>query len=235
MLMQLFSRYVSPEVADTIWSQRNVFLDGGRPKPQKMTVTVLFSDIKGFTSISETLEPDALVEWLNTYMEEMTKIAMVHGGVVDDYAGDGIKINFGVPLPRNSQTEINQDAVNAVKCAISMKDALVRLNQKWKKENQPQAATRIGIFTGPVIAAALGSTKRLKYTTIGDIVNIAARLESYECQLADENLCRILIGDTTRKCLGGQFTAKSIGCAKLKGKQKQVNVYCILSDELSLQ
>jgi adenylate cyclase len=235
MLMQLFSRYVSPEVAEAIWSQRADFLNGGRPKPQKMTVTVMFADITGFTSISETLEPNALVEWLNTYMEAMTKIAMTHGGVVDDYAGDGVKINFGVPFPRNSQTEINQDAVAAVNCALSMEKELARLNEKWKTEKQPQVATRIGIFTGPVIAAALGSIKRLKYTTIGDTVNIAARLENYDKQFAAESPCRIIIGDTTRECLGGQFNVQSIGYAKLKGKQQQVDVFHVLTDQMSLQ
>jgi adenylate cyclase len=161
-------------------------------------------------------------------MESMTQVAMLHGGVVDDYAGDGIKINFGVPLPRNSQAEINQDAVNAVKCALSMKKKVIELNEIWKAEQKPQAKLRIGIFTGPVIAAALGSTKRLKYTTIGDTVNIAARLESYDKQFAAENPCRIIVGDSTLQCLNGQFQVELIGRASLKGKEGQMRIFYIL-------
>ena len=230
VLMQLFSRYVSPEVAANIWSHRKEFLNEGRPNPQKMPVTVMFSDLRGFTSISEKLEPIALVEWLNTYMELMTQVVMDHGGVVDDYAGDGIKINFGVPLPRTTQGEINQDAVNAVKCGLTMKKELIKLNKLWEKRNQPQAGMRIGIYTGQVIAAAIGSTKRLKYTTIGDTVNIAARLESYDKNFEAENLCRILIGETTLKCLEGQFKTKPLGRTSLKGKHLNLRIFCILDE-----
>jgi len=230
VLMQLFSRYVSPEVAANIWSHRKEFLNEGRPNPQKMPVTVMFTDLRGFTSISEKLEPIVLVEWLNTYMESMTQVVMDHGGVVDDYAGDGIKINFGVPLPRSTQGEINQDAVNAVKCGLTMKKELIKLNKLWEKRNQPMAGMRIGIFTGQVIAAAIGSTKRLKYTTIGDTVNIAARLESYDKKFEAENLCRILIGETTLKCLEGQFKTKPLGSISLKGKHLNLRIFCILGE-----
>ena len=234
ILMQLFSRYVSPEVADTIWEQRKEFMNDGRPNPQKMTVTVLFSDLRGFTSISERLEPTALVDWLNTYMEAMTQTIMTHGGVVDDYAGDGIKVNFGVPLPRQTESEINQDAENAVKCALAMEKELVKLNEVWEKGEQPQAGMRIGIYTGPVVAAALGSTKRLKYTTIGDTVNIAARLESYDKTYAADKLCRILIGDTTLQCLDGRFETETLGKANLRGKQLETGVFRIVNKKMHL-
>lgn len=228
ILMGLFSRYVSPEVADTIWAQRKEFLNNGRPTPQKMTVTVMFSDLRGFASISEKLDPNALVDWLNTYMEAMTQAVMRHGGVVDDYAGDGIKVNFGVPLPRSTEAETNQDAVNAVKCALAMKDELSKLNRMWKLENLPQVGMRIGIFTGPVVAAALGSPERLKYTTIGDTVNIAARLESYNKKFAANSLCRILIGETTLQCLNGQFETEKLGEAHFTGKQLETRIFRIV-------
>jgi adenylate cyclase len=228
LLMQLFSRYVSPEVADSIWQQREEFLNNGRPRPQKLTVTVLFSDLKGFTSLSEKLDPNSLVDWLNTYMESMTKAVMDHGGVVDDYIGDGIKANFGVPLPRNTQEEIRQDAVNAVNCALTMEREIRRLNNLWRKQNLPNTGIRIGIFSGSVVAAALGSTRRLKYTTIGDTVNIAARLESYDKNFAKESLCRILIGESTIYYLGDQFKSQMVGKEKLKGKKQKITIYQIL-------
>jgi adenylate cyclase len=228
LLMQLFSRYVSPEVADSIWQQRDEFLNNGRPRPQKLSVTVLFSDLKGFTSLSETLDPNSLVDWLNTYMESMTQAVMDHGGAVDDYIGDGIKANFGVPLPRDTQEEIRQDAVNAVNCALAMEREIRRLNNLWRKQNLPNTGIRIGIFSGSVVAAALGSTRRLKYTTIGDTVNIAARLESYDKNFAKESLCRILIGESTIYYLGDQFKSQMVGEEKLKGKKQKITIYQIL-------
>jgi len=227
-LMQLFSKHVSPEVADSIWQQREEFLNNGRPRPQKLTVTVLFSDLKGFTSLSEQLDPNLLVDWLNTYLESMTKVVMDHGGVVDDYAGDGIKANFGVPLPRNTRDEICQDAANAVNCSLAMEKEMRRVNNLWRKQNLPNTGIRIGIFTGTVVAAVVGNTKRLKYTTIGDAVNIAARLESYNKSYDRENLCRILIGESTYSCLGDQFKTDIVGQETLKGKKQEITIYRIL-------
>ncbi len=227
VLMQLFSKHVSPEIADSIWKQRDLFFDKGRPKPRKMTVSVLFSDIKGFTAISETLDPEMHIQWLNTYMEAMTEIIIKHGGIVDDYAGDGIKANFGVPFPRENEAEIARDAVNAVTCAIAMGEEVERLNPIWHNQGLPNAGTRIGIYTGSIIAGALGSSQRMKYTTVGDIVNIAARLESYDKNFAKNNPWRILIGETTLGCLNGQFNTKMIGEADLKGKNKKIKIYQI--------
>ncbi|MCM2283214.1 MAG: adenylate/guanylate cyclase domain-containing protein [Desulfobacula sp.] len=228
-LMQLFSKHVSQEIADSVWKQRDQFLYKGRPRPQKMTVTILFSDIKGFTSICETLDPQLLIQWLNTYMEAMTETIMKNGGVVDDYAGDGIKANFGVPFPRTTKAEITKDAENAVNCALAMGKEVERLNAVWQNEGLPQAGTRIGIFTGTIIAGALGSSDRMKYTTVGDVVNIAARLESYDKDLARENPWRILIGEATLKFLNGQFNTRMIAEAGLKGRNEKINIYRVLS------
>ena len=229
LLMRLFSSYVSPEVADSIWKRREEFLSNGRPRPQKLIVTVLFSDLRGYTSLSEQMEPRLLVDWLNTYMESMAGLIMNHGGVIDDYAGDGIKANFGVPIPRNNQLEISQDAINAVNCALAMEEEIQRLNKTWRDLELPNTRIRIGIFTGPVVAAALGSTKRLKYTTIGDTVNIAARLESFDKEFAKESFCRILVGESTHHYLDEKFRTDQIGEVSLKGKEKKVNIYHVLS------
>lgn len=228
LLMQLFSKYVSPEVADSIWQQREEFFNNGRPRPQKLSITVLFSDLKGFTKLSETMDPNALVDWLNMYLEAMVKLVQDHGGIIDDYAGDGIKANFGVPLPRKSRDEIFRDAVNAVNCALLMEKEMHQLNERWLKQNLPTTGMRIGIYTGPVIAAALGSSNRLKYTTIGDTVNIAARLESFEKSFAQESLCRILIGESTLGCLGGQFKTEKVGTEILRGKGLKTTIYRIV-------
>jgi adenylate cyclase len=232
LLMQLFSRYVSPEVAETIWEQRDQFLEGGRPRPQRMIATVLFSDLKGYTSAAEKLEPRALMTWMNSYLEAMAHVIIEHGGVIDDYAGDGIKANFGVPLPRSTDLEISQDAVNAVRCALAMEEELRRLNERWRAQDLPTVGMRIGIGTGPVVAGSLGSAQRLKYTTVGDTVNIAARLEGLDKdQLASTGQatqCRILTDETTLRYLGGRFETQLIGEMSLKGKKRPLITYRIL-------
>lgn len=231
-LMQLFSKHVSKEVAEIIWKQRDQFLEGGRLRSQKSIVTVMFTDIKGFTSVAEKMNPQALIDWLNTYMEAMAHLVMAHGGLIDDYTGDGIKADFGVPVPRTSKSEIVQDAVNAVNCALDMERELKRLNTTWEENNLPTVHMRIGIFTGPVIAGSLGSAERLKYTTIGDTVNIASRLENFDKDFAEADCtrspCRILIGEKTLNYLDNEFKVQRVGEVSLKGKSQEITAYRVI-------
>jgi adenylate cyclase len=231
LLMQLFSRHVSKEIAEIIWQQKDQFLNDGRPRSQKMTATVFFSDLKGFTTMSEKMDPQELIDWLNAYMEPMTRLIMEHGGVIDDYAGDGIKANFGVPLPRKNEDEVRSDAMNAINCALAMEKEMCRLNAFWSHKGLPAMGTRVGIFTGTVVAGLLGSSKRLKYTTVGDTVNIAARLESYDKEVGKDALCRILIGEPTLRHVNGQFKTERIGEVSLKGKDERIIVHRVLGDE----
>lgn len=232
LLMHLFSRHVSPEVADTIWQQRDLFWDGGRPRSEAVTITVLFSDLEGFTSASEKMDPALLMDWMNTYVETMAKLVMKHGGVVDDYFGDAIKANFGVPLARTSESEIAEDARNAVECALAMEAEMGRLNGQWSDRNLPLARMRIGIFTGRAVAGSLGSAERLKYTTIGDTVNIAARLEGFNKDSWEpgpgESPCRILLGESTVHHLDPCYEIRRVGEVALKGKDEKVAVYQLM-------
>ena len=231
-LMQLFSKHVSPEVAELIWKERDQFLVGGRPRSQKLISTVLFTDLEGFTTLSEKMDPQALIDWLNTYHEAMAQLVMKHGGIVDEYSGDGLKADFGVPVPRTTEAEISQDAVNAVNCALAMKREIKRLNALWHERNLPTVNMRVGIFTGPVVAGSLGSTQRLKYTTIGNTVNIASRLEGFSKDLVGYDVknspCRILIGESTLKYLGNQFSTKRVGEVTLKGKAEKVDAHFLI-------
>jgi adenylate cyclase len=231
-LMQLFSKHVSREVAEVIWKERDQFLDGGRPRSQKLISTVMFTDLEGFTALSEKMEPKILIDWLNTYLDAMAQLVIKHGGIVDEYAGDGLKADFGVPLARTTEAEISQDAVNAVNCALAMEREIKRLNTLWKEHNLPTVNMRVGIFTGPVVAGSLGSSQRLKYTTIGDTVNIASRLESFSKELIGFDFknrpCRILLGETTLRYLGHQFIAEKVGEVSLKGKIEKITTYCLI-------
>lgn len=232
VLMQLFSKHVSPQVAEALWEQREQFLEGGRPRSQNLTVTAMFTDLEGFSTISERQDPDVLMKWLNTYMDMVTTTVMEHGGVVDDFFGDGVKINFGVPVPRTTEAGIARDAINAVSCALAMEDKMVRLNESMADQGYQPLRMRVGIYTGWVVAGSLGSADRMKYTTLGDTVNTAARLESYSKEIDIPEIqsrpCRILIGESTRRHLGERFRLRAVGDMELKGKTATVTAYCVL-------
>ena len=231
-LMQLFSRNVSKEVAEAIWQQRDQFLDGGRPRSQELVATALFSDLTGFTTVSEKLSPEALMEWLNEYMDAMAPQVSQHGGVIRQYAGDSIVAMFGVPVPRRSDSEIAQDAVNAVHCALAMETILLDLNRRWRTQERPTTGMRIGIFTGPVVAGTLGSAERSEYVTVGDTMNTASRLESFDKNLFPPDPatrpCRIFIGETTLRHLGDRFETERVGDVRLKGKEQPVGIYRVV-------
>src|SRR5262249_59768323 len=119
-LMGLFSRHVSKEVAEAMWLQRDEFVDGRRARPQGLIATALFTDLTGYSTVSETLSPELLMEWLNEYMEAMAGQVSAHGGGIKQYAGDSIVAIFGVPVARHSEGEIAPDAINALKTARAM-------------------------------------------------------------------------------------------------------------------
>ena len=224
-LMQIFSKHVSHEVAETMWQQRDQFLNNRRPPPQQVTATVMFSDIRGFTTISEQLDPHTLFDWLNQYMDVMSKIVIEYQGVVNKYIGDAVMAVFGMPSSRiNSDAE---EAQRAVDCALAMRTALTQLNVDFVKRGLPPVGIRIGIFTGEVAAGTLGSAERLEYTVIGDTVNTAARLEQIR-DLADDTAdqnCRILIGEPTRRHLDASYQTQLVRHLVLKGKKEPVAVF----------
>jgi adenylate cyclase len=215
-----------------MWRQRDQFADGRRPRPQGLIATALFTDLTGYTTVSEKLSPELLMEWLNEYMEAMAGPVSTHGGVIRQYAGDSVVAIFGVPVVRRNESEIAQDAVNAVNCALAMETALRELNRRWRAEHRPPTGMRIGIFTGPVVAGTLGSAERSEYVVVGDTVNTASRLESLDKELfppdPDINPCRIFIGETTLGYLGDQFETDRVGDFSLKGKEHKVGVYRVI-------
>ena len=229
-LMQIFSRHVSPQVANVIWQERQEFLEGGRLRPRKMTATVLFSDLQGYTSMSESNDPQAVMDWLNEYMEAMVAVVVAHQGTVDKFIGDSIMAVFGAPLPSTTDAEIARDAQNAVRCALGMEVKLLRLNAEWQKKGLPVAGMRIGIFTGPLVAGSLGSALRSEYTMIGDTVNTASRLESFDktVTLREDAACRILVGGATLRLLGEHFETARVGAVKLKGKGEDIEIHQVM-------
>ena len=233
LLMNLFSRHVDPKLAEAIWEDRDRFLEGGRPSTTRLTATIMFVDLHGFTRIGERLAPEELMEWLNTYMTAMTPLVMEHGGVVMRFIGDAIMAAFGVPFPRDSEEAIREDARNAVRCALAMERKVVELNRGNGDGDHPMIGMRVGICTGPMVGGSMGDEQRLEYNVHGDSVNTAARLEGFEKQSFVPDYaskpCRILIGEPTRALLDGAFTTEPVGEVTLRGKEETVGVYEVVA------
>jgi adenylate cyclase len=230
-LMRLFSRHVSAEVADEVWRQRKHFLGAsGRPPSRRLVATVLFVDMKGYTASAEKLDPEALMSWVNEFMEPMAELVVRHGGVVDDYFGDGIKANFGVPFARENEQEITADARHAVSCAVEMGATLARINAGYRERGLPTVAMRIGVNTGTVVAGSLGSAERLKYTVVGASVVVAQRLEALDDVDHDfeTSPCRVLVSADTARYLDDSFRLEPLGPRALKGKDEPVSVFRVL-------
>ncbi|MFQ5774396.1 MAG: CHASE2 domain-containing protein [Kiloniellaceae bacterium] len=231
-LMSLFSRHVSGPVAEEIWRRRDEFLDRGRPRPQSLRATVLFSDIRGFTRIAERLNPESLINWLNGYLDAMVRVVTGHGGVIDKFVGDAVMAVFGVPVPCDNDRLVAEQAKNAARCALEMTRELERLNEAFRAAGLPTVGIRIGIHTGELVAGSVGSAERLEYTVIGDTVNTASRLERFAAELtdreADNAACTIAISGATLKLLDGAFEARKFGEVQLKGKAEKVTVYRLI-------
>jgi adenylate cyclase len=216
-LRQNFERFMSPNVARMMASY---FSQHGQLwEPQELIVSVLFADVKGFTTLSETLSPREVQDLLNEYFHEMTEVIFRYNGTLDKYIGDGIMAVFGAPQLADP-IDPEQSATQAVDAALGMISAHRRLIEK----NDPSKAFsfRIGINTGTVYAGFFGTKQRLEYTVMGDTVNTASRLEGK----ADLN--SVLISEATRKAIGENFVVQEMGDFQLKGKAQLVHTYKVL-------
>ncbi len=208
-----FARYVSQHVMEKILKSEQVAkLEGERRK-----ITVLFSDIRQFTQLAESLPPEQVVALLNEYFETMLEVIFSYQGTLDKFLGDGIMVEFGAPLDDQIQEK------HAVATAVGMQLELQKLLLKWEKEGKPQIEVGIGIHTGFAVVGNIGSEKRIEYTAIGDTVNVAARLEQATKVLKKP----ILISDITYEAVKDQFKATSLGPMILPGRKEAITVYAI--------
>jgi adenylate cyclase len=230
-VMDLFGRYVSGPVASELWERRAEFMDGNRPRSQRLPITAMLTDLKGYTETAEKMDPRELMEWINEYMDVMTQVIEAHGGFVDDYSGDGIKANFGVPIRRQESSQVERDARAAVRCALAMGRALAELDADWEQRGLPVAWMRVGICTGDAVVGSLGSHARMKYTTVGDTVNTAARLETFRKEefeaeaRAGGTVFRILVSSSTMSHLGDEFETEFLGEHSLRGRDAPIAVH----------
>jgi adenylate cyclase len=239
-LMQVFSQVQSPRVANELWRRRDEYLVGGRLEPEAATVTVLFLDMKGYTASAEKMQPAVLMSWINEFMAPMAQLIEDHGGYPDDYFGDGIKADFGVPVLSTTDEEIAETAKAAIRCANAMVAELTRINARYEAAGLPTVALRIGIHTGHVVVGLLGSRNKGKYTVVGDAVVTAQRLESTDQVPHDFDVqpCRVLLSEQTYALVAGrnqdtggldpgngQESYTSMGNIALKGKKNDIGVY----------
>jgi adenylate cyclase len=214
-IMDIFSRCVSPEVADTFWEKRGDIVMGG----ERRTVTLIFTDIRGFTTLSENVDSEDVVSWLNEYFSRMHKIVCAYGGHINKYIGDGLMIVFGAPIARGDRLE----ARAAVSCGLEMLAEVERINQDWEGTVRPRIAIGVGVHTGVATCGVVGAEGRLEYTIIGDTVNLASRLES----TTKEKGVPILISDVTARLLGVDYETEPLGDVKVKGKNESTQVLTV--------
>ena len=214
-IRKTFSQYLSPGVIALIEKDPQKYI---RPGGETKELTVMFSDIRGFTTLSEGLTADQLVHLLNEYLGEMTDTLFRNLGTLDKYIGDAIMAFWGSPYPQEDH------AFRACSCALQMVHNLDTLNAKWEAEGRKRIVIGIGLNTGPVNVGNMGSPKRLAWTVMGDNVNLASRLEG----MTKEYRTRIVISEATYRQVAHQFVCRDLDRIRVKGKLQPVGIYEVL-------
>ncbi|WP_008312347.1 GAF domain-containing protein [Leptolyngbya sp. PCC 6406] len=204
-------RYMTPGVAERVMALGDDVLMRG----ERRDVTVLFSDIRGYTTLTENLEADKVVEMLNTYFETMVEAVFNFEGTLDKFIGDAIMAVYGAPLP------LKNHAWAGVQSALDMRERLVHFNAERAANNQPMIRIGIGISSGEVVSGNIGSQRKMEYTVIGDGVNLSSRLEGVTKQYG----CDIVISEFTYALCQDQIWARELDKTRVKGKNRPVGIY----------
>jgi adenylate cyclase len=206
--------YINRQLLEKILADPGLLKLGGERK----NLSVLFSDIRGFTTISESMKPEEVVPLLNEYLSRMVEVVFRHDGTLDKFIGDAVMAFWGAPVPDE------QHPRKAVLCAIEMIEELKALQEKWRREGRPVIEIGIGINTGEMVVGNMGSNQKMEYTVIGDNVNLGSRLEG----LNKEYHTRIIVSQATYEAVQDMVEARHLGSVKVKGKTKEVTIYEIL-------
>jgi class 3 adenylate cyclase len=214
LVKETFSRYVSKQVAEEILKHPDKIAPGGK----KRDVTILFSDVRGFTTFAEAHSPEEVISHLNEYLSAMVDIIFKYEGTLDKFIGDAVMAVFGSPLPHSD------DPMRAIKTALDMQSRLKELNEKWIAEGKETLRIGIGVNTGEVIAGNIGDIRRMEYTVIGDNVNLASRIEG----LTKEYHCPIIISESTCEKVKERVEVNKLGSVTVKGKTQAIVIYELL-------
>src|SRR5213594_2479309 len=213
-----FQQFFSPAVAREVVRHK----EEGSLDTSRRLVTVLFSDIRGFTTLSEQLQPEQVAEMLREYLTEMTEIVFRNGGTVDKYIGDCVMALYNVPV------EDAQHAAKAVRTALEFQERTLAVSKRWEEKLGIAIRNGVGINTGEAVVGTLGSKQRLEYTAIGDTINLGARLES----LTKDYKTNIIISETTYALVRDEFITKELGDVTVKGKTHPVKIYAVLPNSI---
>ncbi|MBK7582814.1 MAG: adenylate/guanylate cyclase domain-containing protein [Myxococcales bacterium] len=187
------------------------------PDSERRKVTLLFADIRGFTSLSENMRPEDVVALLNEYFERMIEVIFRNHGTLDKFLGDGLMVIFGAPEHDDHQEE------NAIRAALEMQAEMRALSAAWQELGRKEVRIGIGIHSGYAVVGSVGSQRRMEYTAIGDCVNLASRLESATKEFGVD----ILVSDFTHAAARNGFTYKALGPVVVKGRKDAVNVFAV--------
>lgn len=209
---KMFGLYVPPEVVDEISDTKDIF----SMKPEKKDLTVLFTDIRGFTTISEGMPPDELSEWMNDFLTPMTRIIHKSGGAIDKYMGDCIMAFWGAPIADDDH------AAHGIQAAIDIIKYLDVLNAEFRAKKWPEIQVGVGLNSGPMSVGNMGSEFRMAYTVLGDAVNLGARLES----ITKEYGVDICVSEFT-KAKAPEFNYTELDTVKVKGKNEAVTIFSV--------
>ncbi len=209
---QAYLRFLPEHLAERLVTSPDAVRLGGA----RCNLTALFADLRGFTSLAETLPPEEAVELLNEFFTEMAREVFHFSGTLDKFLGDGLLAVFGAPLAADDH------ALNAVQCALSMQAALQELSEEWVRKGRPSIPMGIGINSGEVIAGNIGSPQRMEYTVIGDVVNVAARFTS------KAGAGEILLGESTWRHVKNDVPTDALPPMPLKGKREPLPVYRVI-------
>lgn len=216
-----FERYVSKPLAEQILQHKDELKLGGEEKE----VTVLFSDIRGFTSLAEDLSPPEVVEFLNRYFSDVVRVVGEYDGMVDKFMGDAVMVLFGAPLSIGSEPE------RAVSCALEIQLIVEEINRELTQQGKAPLSVGIGINSGPVVAGNIGSQNRMEYTVIGDNVNLASRLEGLNKAYGT----KVIVSESTRRAVGDNFTFRELDFVRVKGKKRPVPIFELIEGQGALQ
>ena len=216
-VMGLFSRYVSPEVAQEIWNRRAEVVLAG----EERVATVLFSDIRSFTAITAGKPSAVVLRWLNDYLTEMDEVITAEGGFLNKFIGDGLMILFGVPLSNG----VEEDARRGLRCAQKMVERVATINEQHQNDERfPKLKIGVGIHTGKLTCGNIGSVKRLEYSVIGETVNLASRLES----LTKDFHTDIVMSAATYQAVQSTFPGlRDLGDSPVRGFDAPIRLYSV--------
>jgi len=210
----ILGKYISPEVAKKVLNDK----DGVALKGERRECVVMFTDIRGFTAMSENALPEKIVADLNEYFTLMVDVVDNYGGILDKFIGDAIMAVFGAPVPDP------EDPLRAVKAALEMRTRLKKINEAFKARGLPELRTGIGLHSGQVVAGNMGHAERMEYTVIGDTVNLASRLES----MTKELKCDVILSEDLYHQVERFVTAEPLHKIKVKGRDQEVMVYRLI-------